>query len=133
MHLPRPVWALLALLGWAGLVWAGIRWGVPAIIIAVVAGAFPDVALIGAFAEPGRLKPERVRFYNYLHVLPGPLALVAVGLAVFVITGAFEGGSFAVALVGFAWLVHIATDRAAGFGLRDARGEILPVGASSLG
>lgn len=131
MQLPRPVWAALALLGWAGLVWACLRWGGPAIIIGVVAGAFPDVALIGAFAEPGRLRPERVRFYNYLHVLPGPLAVLSVGLAVFVLTGAFSGGSFAAALVGFAWLVHIATDRAAGFGLRDARGEILPVGAAS--
>jgi len=131
MQLPRPVWAALALLGWAGLVWACLRWGGPAIIISVLAGAFPDLALIGAFAGPGRLKPERVRFYNYLHMRAGPLALVAVGLVVFVLTGAFAGGFFAAALIGFAWLVHIATDRAAGFGLRDARGEVLPVGAAS--
>lgn len=131
MQLPRPVWALLALLGWAGLVWACVRWGGPAIGIAVVAGAFPDVALIGAFAERGRLKPERVRLYNFLHVLPVPLVLLAAGLAVFVLSGAFDGGSFAVGLAGFSWLVHIATDRASGFGLRDARGEILPVGVAS--
>ena len=104
---------------------ACVWWGWPAVIIAVVFGVLPDISLIGAFAERGRLKPSRVKFYNTLHIMAIPVAMLAVGIAVFLLTGAYETGFWQLALAGLAWFVHVAADRAFGFGLRAPDGTVI--------
>ena len=121
--------------GLSGAIWLAIvvmccfMWGWPAIMIAVVFGLFPYYPLIGGITEGGRLKPERVRLYNTLHVTTLPIALLILGVIVFMITGGFEGGFWVLALGGAAWFVHIALDRVMGYGLRDADGSRLADGA----
>lgn len=114
---------MTALLLPAGCVALGVLQGWGATFVLVVAVILPDVALIGAFAEQGRLRPERVRFYNLLHSLP--LALLTATAASALALGT---GSTTLFLVGLAWLTHIAVDRACGFGLRAPDGSIRPVG-----
>lgn len=114
------LWLVIAVL-WC--VWFG--WGAAA--VAIVFAILPDVALLGAFAAPGKLRPERVSFYNTMHSVPIAVGVLAVGVAVFLLTGGINGGIWAVGLAGLAWFVHIAADRAFGFGLRAADGSIIPV------
>lgn len=120
--------------GLSGLVWLAIvvmccfMWGWPAILVAVVFGLFAYYPLVGGVTD-GKLKPERVRLYNTLHVSTLPVALLILGVIVFLVTGAFDGGFWALALGGAAWFVHIAVDRVVGFGLRDADGSRLADGA----
>ncbi len=102
--------------------------GPAAVIVALVFGLGPDLSLIGAFAERGRLKPSRVRLYNTVHTMTVPIALLVIGVATFFITGGVDGGFVYIALAGAAWFVHIAADRAFGYGFRDADGTIIPVG-----
>ena len=128
MNSLRLVWGMSAAVWLIVIVMACVWWGWPATGVAVLFGLLPDVALIGAFAEQGRLKPSRVRLYNTLHTMTIPIALVVVGVAVFILTGAYESGFWPIALAGLAWFVHVAADRALGFGLRDADGAIIPVG-----
>ena len=114
-----------------------VWWGWGATGIAVAFGIMPDIALIGAFAGEGRLKPERVRLYNALHTMAAPIVLLVVGVLVLIVTGGFgsgaEGGApsgfWPLALAGAAWFVHIAADRAFGYGLRAPDGTIIPVGS----
>ncbi|CAG7598405.1 DUF4260 family protein [Leucobacter soli] len=120
----RSIWLLAAGLMIAAIVWACIVLGWPATIVAVVFACLPDIALIGAFAEHGRLKPRRVGFYNLLHAPMLGAMLVAAGLAIL----ALPPHTWIAALAGLAWLAHIAVDRACGFGLRAADGSIVPVG-----
>jgi hypothetical protein len=80
-------------------------------------GAGPDVALllgIGAGLARGRLHPRAVPLYNVLHRFWGPLALGAV-----VVTAGLPRGYLVGAL---AWALHIALDRAVGYGLRTRDG-----------
>lgn len=128
MSLVRATFGMSAVVWFAVLVLCCIHWGLPATVIAIVFGLLPDVALIGAFAERGRLKPERVRLYNSLHIVPVPIGILFVGLLLFLLTGGFDGGIWGVALAGLAWFVHVAADRAFGFGLRAPDGTIIPVG-----
>jgi hypothetical protein len=76
----------------------------------------PDVALLygmsSEFTGDGRLAPRAVPFYNAVHSLFGPLAVVGLG-AVF--------GGLVLAL-GLVWLSHCLVDRASGYGLRTADG-----------
>jgi hypothetical protein len=116
MNFMRVSWGMSALVWFAVIVLCCVFWGWWASLVAVIFGLFPDVALIGAFAGEGRLKPGRVRLYNTLHTMTYPIVLLVVGLIVFVTTGAL------------AWFVHIAADRALGFGLRAPDGSIIPVG-----
>lgn len=128
MNLVRMTFGMSAAVWFVMLILACVFWGWPATIVAIVFGILPDIALVGAFAERGRLKPERVRFYNSLHIVPVPVAILIVGIVVFLVTGGFEGGFWGVALAGLAWFVHVAADRAFGFGLRAPDGTIVPVG-----
>lgn len=128
MNFMRVSWGMSAFVWLAIVVLCCVFWGLPAVVVVVVFGLFPDVALIGGFAEKGRLKPERVRLHNTLHVTTLPVATLVVGVVVMLLTGGFQHGFWALALGGAAWFVHIAVDRALGFGLRDAEGTILPVG-----
>jgi hypothetical protein len=73
-------------------------------------GAAPDLALfagIGAGLAKGQLHPRAVPLYNALHRFPGPVIL------------AFVPGFLLAAL---AWGLHIAIDRAVGYGLRSPDG-----------
>jgi hypothetical protein len=81
----------------------------------------PDVALLYGAApglEKGRLHPRAVSFYNAVHSVWIPLALMIVGLWLppLVFTS------------GVVWAAHIAWDRGLGFGLRTPEGyQRLPV------
>jgi hypothetical protein len=79
-------------------------------------GAMPDIALFAGFGTglaQGRLHPRAVPLYNALHRFAGPVALG-------VLAAAFLGAG---SLVGaLAWAVHIAVDRAVGYGLRTPDG-----------
>jgi hypothetical protein len=82
-----------------------------------VFGAGPDVALflgVGRGLQPGQLHPRAVPLYNLLHRVWGPLLL---GLAA--ATGLLGTGFLVGAL---AWGLHVAIDRAVGYGLRTPDG-----------
>jgi uncharacterized protein DUF4260 len=73
-------------------------------------GAAPDLALfagIGAGLAKGQLHPRAVPLYNALHRFPGPIVLAFVP--------GFQVGALA-------WALHIAVDRAVGYGLRSRDG-----------
>lgn len=128
MGMLRVTWGMSAAVWFVVIVLCCVWWGWPATAVAVIFGLMPDLSLIGAFAEQGRLKPERVRLYNKLHTMTVPIVMLAAGLAVFLLTGGYEGGFWPLALAGLAWFVHIAADRAFGYGFRAADGSIIPVG-----
>jgi hypothetical protein len=67
-------------------------------------------------AVPGRLNPRAVPAYNALHVYWGPLLLGVAAAAL----------GPAAATAALAWALHIAVDRAAGYGLRDRAGDRRP-------
>lgn len=128
MGYSRVTWGLSAAVWLVVIVLGCTMWGWPALLVALVFGALPDIALIGAFsAQPGKLKRERVRFYNIMHTMYLPMGMVLVGIAIFFATGGYESGVWGLALAGLAWFVHIAADRAFGFGFRDTDGSIIPV------
>jgi hypothetical protein len=80
-------------------------------------GAGPDLALLlgaGAGVERGRLHPRAVPAYNLLHRFAGPATL----LALVVLAGL--GPAWVVAAL--AWALHVAIDRAVGYGLRTKDG-----------
>lgn len=80
-------------------------------------GAGPDVALllgIGSGLARGQLHPRAVPLYNALHRFWGPLALGVVTLAAGLPRGYLVGA--------LAWALHIAVDRAVGYGLRTRDG-----------
>lgn len=124
----RVTWGMSAFV-WAGvLVLCCLWWGWSAVAVAIVFGLLPDVALIGAFAEKGRLKTDRVRLYNSLHNMTMPVVMLGLGILLFLVTGGFTEGLWQLALAGLAWFVHVAVDRALGFGLRAPDGSMIPVG-----
>lgn len=129
MNALRASWGMSAFVWLGFLVLACVALKTPAIILVMIFLAMPDIALVGGFAEKGRLKPERVRLYNTLHTMTYPIVVLIVGMIVFALTGWVNGGFWPLALAGAAWFVHIAADRAFGFGFRDADGNIIPVGA----
>lgn len=109
VRLPRLAWAAAGLIALSGALalmgpWALALWLVP------------DLGLLAGgrstFAGDGRLSPRAVRVYNALHALPGPVAVLALGLA--------GAGTLALGLV---WLSHVALDRALGYGLRAPDGS----------
>lgn len=132
MNAVRILWSVLALACLAGVILYCSIWGWPATALAVVIGLFPDIALIGAFATRGRLKPERVRFYNAFHSISPAVTVFAVGLLVLAFTGGRNSPFWAVSLVGLAWLTHIAADRAFGYGKRAPDGTIIAVGGTPV-
>jgi hypothetical protein len=89
----------------------GGYWWLSAFIMA------PDVALLaglGPGLEKGRLHPRAVPLYNALHRFWGPVALGALAMATVVPSGFLIGA--------LAWALHIALDRAIGYGLRTRDG-----------
>lgn len=128
MGYSRVTWGLSAAVWLVVIVLGYVMWGMPAGLVALFFGLLPDVSLIGAFSgQQGKLKPSRVRFYNLMHTMYIPMGMVVVGIALFFMTGGYESGIWALAIAGLAWFVHIAADRAFGFGFRDTDGSIIPV------
>ena len=83
----------------------------------VAFGAGPDLALLlgaGAGLAGGQLHPRAVPLYNLLHRFWGPLALGVVAVA--------AGLSAAWVVGALAWALHVAIDRAVGYGLRTPDG-----------
>ena len=121
-HTPRSparriAWLALGLLCVAFAVFEVAKHGRGALALALTFAIAPDLAmLVGANRklDRGQLAPAAVPFYNAVHRVWGPLALLVA--CTFWITSAalFSGG--------LAWLAHIAIDRACGFGLRDRLG-----------
>jgi hypothetical protein len=112
--------AYLALALGAGALTADIviraRFGA-ALALAIFCAVAPDLTMLNGFrshSQRGQLSPRAVPFYNAVHRVWGPLALIAVYLV-----AVHEPALLAGAL---AWLTHIAVDRTVGFGLRDQAG-----------
>ena len=129
MNPARILWSLLALAALGFAVFEGVKYGWVATGVLVAFAIIPDFALIGAFAERGRLKPSRVAFYNLMHLPWIPLALLVIGaLAPLPSLGWGLRGGLELFLAGLAWLLHIAIDRAVGYGVRERDGSVRPVG-----
>lgn len=130
----RVLWGLLSIVLLVVAVVGSIRdgWLIGGIVI--VFALLPDVSLIGAFdrARPGALRPERVVLYNMLHLARFPLLLIAAGAAMSVTPMSVTPIGTMVLAAGIAWLAHIAVDRAAGYGLRDAVGNIRSVAGTPV-
>ncbi|MCA9513798.1 MAG: DUF4260 family protein [Myxococcales bacterium] len=112
----RLAWVAIATAAIAALtvVWPGAALGVTALVA-------PDVPLLlpRAWAARGRLRPWAVPLYNTTHALAGPLLLGAVGAVTLA-----AGAGTAVLGVACAWLSHVTVDRALGYDLRDANGDV---------
>lgn len=129
MNIIRILWSLLAVALLVFAVFEGVKYGWVAAGVLVGFAILPDVALIGAFAERGRLRRSRVLAYNLVHQPLIPLAIMLVSIVAPIPTlGWGLRGGLELFLAGLAWLLHIAIDRAAGFGVREADGSIRPVG-----
>jgi hypothetical protein len=100
-------------------------WGVSLLLggVAVVGFIAPDLTfLIGAGTpvEKGFLQRRAVPFYNAAHRFWLPLTLtVFVGVVLAPLTTV----TMAVFVAGLSWMAHIAMDRTAGYGLRNADGS----------
>lgn len=123
----RVWWAITAMLLLAAVIGLCIALGWGAAGITLLFALLPDAALIGTFAEQGRLKPSRVRFYNLMHAPILAMTLAAAGAILLLLLPARPWG---LALAGLAWMAHIAADRAFGYGLRAPDGSIVPVGSA---
>jgi hypothetical protein len=85
----------------------GFHWQLP------VFSAGPDIALLfgaGRGLERGRLHPRAVPLYNAVHRFWGPAALAIASVAAGLSVGWF--------IAAVAWSIHVALDRAVGYGLR---------------
>lgn len=134
MNSVRAVWTALALALLAFAIFESVKSGWVAAIVVIVFAVLPDVALIGAFREPGLLRPSRVRLYNLLHAPWIPLVLIAVSIILPLPSlGWGLRGGLEPFLAGLAWLTHIAIDRAVGYGVREADGSIRLVGVRRVG
>jgi hypothetical protein len=114
-QIPRPVYALLALLliiAIAYLVRDRGASGWPVLGFALL----PDVAFLKGIAPglaKGQIHPRAVPLYNALHTFVGPVLL---GVAAVVWLGLpWLAGALA-------WAAHVAVDRSLGIGLRTAEG-----------
>jgi hypothetical protein len=78
----------------------------------------PDLSMLAGIGQPiekGRMAPRAVPFYNALHSLLGPVALLAAVLA-FGWSASWIGAALA-------WATHIMVDRAVGYGMRTPEGH----------
>lgn len=122
----RLAWGVAALILASFAVFEGAKHGPGAATILLASAIAPDLTLIGAFAEPGRLRARRVAAYNAAHRLWAPLILLAAGILVpWPLPMPLDGVSAGLAafLAGLGWLGHVAADRALGFGLRAPDGS----------
>ena len=94
------------------------------VLTATAVGAFvlPDLTFLvglGEEARQGYLPRRAVPFYNALHRFWPPLLLTTVVVIVFDPLGPV---ALVVFIAGLSWMAHVAMDRAAGYGLRNADG-----------
>lgn len=128
MGYSRVTWGMSAAVWLIVILIVCASWGWPAIAVALIFGILPDIALVAAFGETsGKLKPERVGFYNLLHSMYLPIPILLIGIVIFFVTGGYESGFWGIALAGLAWFVHLAAERALGYGFRDTDGSRIPV------
>jgi len=122
------VWAFVTAFAWFEVVKHGYLEGsaIDAIVLTTVAvGAFvlPDLTFLAGAGQPvrkGFLPTRAVPYYNAMHRFLPPFLLsllVGVGLAPL---GTVGLGLF---VAGLSWMAHVALDRAAGYGLRNADGS----------
>lgn len=117
----RVAWGVLAALLLIWLVFETAKYGGWVIVAAVAGVVVPDLSFLAGLGGPhehGRMPRRAVPLYNLLH---RPVVAVVVMLACLIP----DSSAVAVPLFNFglAWLVHIAADRALGFGLRGADGR----------
>jgi hypothetical protein len=119
----RQLSAVVGVLLIAAMVFEMVRHGGATLWTAPLGLLGPDLAFlvgIGQETEHGRLPTKAVAVYNLVHRPWLPLVLVVVV--------SVDGQSTAQAapyfVAGLAWLVHIALDRALGFGLRAEDGSV---------
>ncbi|MER6528559.1 DUF4260 family protein [Streptomyces sp. NPDC001508] len=118
----RVAWGVLAALLLIWLVFETAKYGGWVIVAALAGVVVPDLSFLAGLTGPhehGRMPRRAVPLYNLLH---RPVVAVVVMLACLVP----DSSDIAVPLfnLGLAWLVHIAADRALGFGLRAADGRL---------
>ncbi|MFI6388603.1 DUF4260 family protein [Nonomuraea sp. NPDC050547] len=114
----RVAWAALALFLLAFTVLEVVNHGAPALVTAIVFAIVPDLTMFIGAREggDGRLSPKAVPFYNFMHRPWIPLVIL-VGYS-------FGPVDFVPLFVaGLAWLLHVAADRAFGYGLRNRDGS----------
>jgi len=116
----RAGWLLLGLFCVGFAILESVNHGLPALLMAAGFAIAPDLAmLVGARTahslQRGQLPPAAVPWYNAAHRAWVPLLL----LVAYSVSPLNWAPLFA---AGLGWLAHIAIDRAAGFGLRDAAG-----------
>jgi len=113
----RLAWLGLGLLALASAVFEVVAHGFGALGPALVFLVAPDLTmLVGASRQlvRGQLAPAAVPWYNTIHRVWGPLALLAACTFWIDSASLFTGA--------LAWLAHIAIDRGIGFGLRTREG-----------
>ena len=129
----RAVWAVIAIITIVFVIFEAVKYGWVAAAVITVFAIAPDVPLIAAFGERGRLRPAHVRPYNLTHSVWLPLALMVASIVLPIPElGLGLRGGFELFLAGLAWFAHIAADRALGYGLRAADGSIRPVGRGAV-
>ena len=122
------VWLFLTAFAWFEVVKHGYVNGgmLDAIVLTATAvGAFvlPDLTFLVGLGEEirqGYLPRRAVPFYNALHRFWPPLLLTAVVGIAFDPLGPV---ALVVFVAGLSWMAHVAMDRAAGYGLRNADGS----------
>ncbi|MBB5077415.1 DUF4260 family protein [Nonomuraea endophytica] len=114
----RVAWAALALFLLAFTVLEVVNHGVPALVTAIAVVIVPDLTMFIGAREGGngRLSPKAVPYYNFMHRPWIPLVIL-VGYSF----GPIDFVPLFVA--GLAWLLHVAADRAFGYGLRNPDGS----------
>lgn len=116
----RVAWAACALFWTVFAVLEAMNHGWPALVAAVLVFLLPDAAFLAVLRHAprragGRLPPRAVPYYNALHHLWVPCALLVVYLLV-----PYHVPPVFAALCG--WFAHLSWDRTFGFGLRDGEG-----------
>ncbi|MEV7870614.1 DUF4260 family protein [Streptomyces sp. NPDC088124] len=121
----RTVWTVLFVLLLIFSVFEATKYGGWVIVAALAGVVAPDLSFLAGLAgphehgphQPGRLPRRAVPVYNLLH---RPLVAFVLMLTCLIP----ESPAVAVPLFNFglAWLVHIAADRALGYGLRTPEG-----------
>jgi hypothetical protein len=122
------VWAFVTAFAWFEVVKQGYIEGSAveaAVLTTVAVGAFvlPDMTFfvgVGQPVEKGYLPTKAVPSYNAMHRIWPPLLLttaVGIGLA------PLGPVTLALFIGGLSWMAHVALDRAAGYGLRNADGS----------
>ncbi len=116
----RPFLLIPGLAVLTGVIALAVRTGTPWWLV-LVGFAAPDLAFVLAIGQengaPGRIPRSAIAFYNMLHRTFTPLLVLLISALLH---------SAPAAIIALSWFVHILVDRAAGFGLRDRQGTIIP-------